>query len=176
MGLAVRAQASLEGRLVLEGGVFEGVAVMGPRQRVSSELDGVDYVVPKGWIPGLALVLVVGHEESLSADDAGVNSDIFGPPIITCEGPLMTHSLSHMECKRTQSIFEVLLSMPKKGSSPPLKSVDVCELSEAPKLSNAALLLILANSNTFVNDSASLFEFNIVIFVDLRLDLANEFW
>jgi hypothetical protein len=66
--------------------------------------------------------------------------------------------------------------MPKKGSSPPLKSVDVCELSEAPKLSNAALLLILANSNTFVNDSASLFEFNIVIFVDLRLDLANEFW
>ena len=88
----------------------------------------------------------------------------------------MTHSLSHMECERTKSIFEVLLSMPKKGISPPLKSVDVCELSEAPILINAALLLILANSNTFVNDSASLFEFNIVIFVDLRLDLANEFW
>lgn len=68
-------------------------------------------MVPKCRVSSLALIFVIGHEESLGADHTGVHSNIFGPPVITCKRPLMTYSLSNIVCERAELISQVLFSM-----------------------------------------------------------------
>lgn len=177
--VAVAADDALDGLLVFERRVLEGIAIVRSRQVVTLEVDGVNDVVPEGRVAALVLELVIRHEEALRAANAFVHADVLRPPMVASEGALVPAALRNVVLKRSQLVADSILPLLEMSCAPRKERVHVGPLAKLAPDSGRVLRLrlrhILSHAQQLMNNRAVLAHLDHVNLVDLRLDFAEQF-
>lgn len=187
MWFTVGADASLYRHFVFESGVLKSIVVRRSGENISFEVDGVDEVVPEGWIASLALILVVRHEEPLSAARAWVNSHILCPIVIISKWSLMANSLRYIVLNRRHPLLQMFSPLFEMLLPPSLEFIKWWPFSKFTSvllllgllpllLAHLAWLGAVLRSQNLVNDWAIWSYLDVINFVDLWSHLAQEFW
>ena len=137
-------------------------------------------MIPECWIPTFTFILMIRHKQIGSTWYTFINSNIFGPPIVSSEWSFVSYALSDVILKRTHLISSYFRSFFHAFGAPLFKLCNVFPLSKMTidrlRLLLAVFLEGLGNSQYSMSNGSIFKNFDGVNFINPTLNFSNELW
>lgn len=138
-------------------------------------------MIPESWVATFTFVFMIRHKNIGCTWYTLINSNILGPPIVSCEWSFVSYSLSDVILKRTHLVSGYFWSFFHTFGSPLFKLCNVFPLSKVSidwlsLLSLTVFLDRFSNSQYGMSYSSIFKNFNGINFIDPTLNFSNELW